>query len=1216
MINLWINSETNSLLPNWNAFGTTTLPSIKQGDKIALDIHWVKSDPAGQFIEEVVMHPSSVIKVAVGTISGGPTGGYFVYSYEGDSVNIPYDADVDSFPIVPPPQNYVYVEKNANTLINSLPSIIAAGGVNVSIVNQRTFRIVFNQVGARALSSCDSTTLVPSTNVSVIVINNGDATTKEVHHLRPKLLPVAYSDSFTNSPQPVISIVNIDSITNRISVSPAPKFGTFTISNGTGTTSALSVNASAGDIISGLIAAGISSSTRGYSVAKSGDYSWDIYRTSGTAELLTVSTNGLVGFSSKTGVMDFNTIEVEDLVAGQPSVSAVLEIEYSYGPVRQTLYQGRVTIVNDLIDAATYNPIPFPELNGGIGEAPQDGVLYGRKDGLWSAVVVDGGNIPDYDNGITYTVGSQVYFQGKLYRMTTAVGGAGYDPVSYPSYWESLSGSNPDLSNYVDKDGAVMNIGASLSFVSSFSELTVGAGGVGIYSLSNPESVLLFDNRLEVSNGTNTTKVLNNGILFPDSSLQTTAVTPFDPTGYATEAFVTSQGYITSSALVPYAPLASPAFTGVPTAPTPLASDNSTTIATTAYVTNAVASSTTSPSTEKVTKTVRNATAAIIPKGSVVYVSGANGTHPTILLAQANSELTSYRTFGVTESDIAVNGDGSVVIIGEVADVNTGSFADGDQLYLSPTIAGGITNSKPSAPNHLVYVGVCTRANNSNGKIEVNITNGFELHELHDVAISLPKEDKQLVAYELSSNLWKNKSAATLGIAELSGATFNGKVNTPAPNTTNAGLNIGAWVGGNNNASPTNAVIGDLWVQRNNLQYIDAYGTLRLIPSLSTQNSFVANVFGGQGSVMSITNQSTSNDATALSVTGFSQFGSVGSNGCLRVSSEGTGPTLEVRMFPLGTGDALRVTNRGTGNSLLVEDVLNPDTTSFVINNNGDVGIGVPTTWTSTTKFEVAGTSKFNDKASFTPSATLASINIGSNASSPTSTSSGDIWIGSNNIFFRDNSNASRIAANINSQNTFTSPQIISATTTSTLLRLTQTGTGNALIVEDETNPDTNAFVVNSAGNVGIGVNPSSFSSSVPLTVNGSIVSTTAPAGTNNTIVATTAFVKESIVPQVFNASLTGFPYNTPIGWNTIFRISGGNEMPIELPTDGQNNVPIGTQIVFIQSDSTGTLNFTPQYGAVILSSGNKYRTSGQNAVATAIKVASSEWLIAGDLMV
>ena len=120
MINLWINSETNYLIPNWNAFGTATLPAIKQGDKIELDIHWVKADPSGQFMEEVIMHPSSTIKVAVGLINGGPSSGYFVYSYEGDTVEIPYDADVDSFPIVPPPANYVYVEKNADTLILSL----------------------------------------------------------------------------------------------------------------------------------------------------------------------------------------------------------------------------------------------------------------------------------------------------------------------------------------------------------------------------------------------------------------------------------------------------------------------------------------------------------------------------------------------------------------------------------------------------------------------------------------------------------------------------------------------------------------------------------------------------------------------------------------------------------------------------------------------------------------------------------------------------------------------------------------------------------------------------------------------------------------------------------------------------------------------------------------------------------------------------------------
>jgi hypothetical protein len=39
-------------------------------------------------------------------------------------------------------------------------------------------------------------------------------------------------------------------------------------------------------------------------------------------------------------------------------------------------------------------------------------------------------------------------------------------------------------------------------------------------------------------------------------------------------------------------------------------------------------------------------------------------------------------------------------------------------------------------------------------------------------------------------------------------------------------------------------------------------------------------------------------------------------------------------------------------------------------------------------------------------------------------------------------------------------------------LRITQLGSGEALRVEDEANPDTTAFIVNSSGRVGIGIDP------------------------------------------------------------------------------------------------------------------------------------------------
>lgn len=58
--------------------------------------------------------------------------------------------------------------------------------------------------------------------------------------------------------------------------------------------------------------------------------------------------------------------------------------------------------------------------------------------------------------------------------------------------------------------------------------------------------------------------------------------------------------------------------------------------------------------------------------------------------------------------------------------------------------------------------------------------------------------------------------------------------------------------------------------------------------------------------------------------------------------------------------------------------------------------------------------------------------------------------------------------------NTFTANQIVSVTdNTNAALRITQLGTGNALLVEDSTNPDATPFVIKQDGSVGIGtLNP------------------------------------------------------------------------------------------------------------------------------------------------
>ena len=172
---------------------------------------------------------------------------------------------------------------------------------------------------------------------------------------------------------------------------------------------------------------------------------------------------------------------------------------------------------------------------------------------------------------------------------------------------------------------------------------------------------------------------------------------------------------------------------------------------------------------------VKNMTGATLTKGTVVYISGANGNKALVSKALATTDALSSRTFGMLQSNILNNGLGNCVIIGDLSGLDTSSFAEGAQLYLSGVTAGTYTASKILAPTHLVYVGKVTRSHPTLGQIEVGIQNGYELEEIHDVAISgLANED--FLQYELSTDLWKNKPLtdtlikSKLGITTLSGS--------------------------------------------------------------------------------------------------------------------------------------------------------------------------------------------------------------------------------------------------------------------------------------------------------------------------------------------------------------------------------------------------------------------------------------------------------------
>jgi hypothetical protein len=524
-----------------------------------------------------------------------------------------------------------------------------------------------------------------------------------------------------------------------------------------------------------------------------------------------------------------------------------------------------------------------------------------------------------------------------------------------------------------------------------------------------------------------------------------------------------------------YAPLASPAFTGDPTAPTATFGDNDTSISTTAFVQAALAGGTAVAKNLEVY--VRNQSGSTIAAGSIVYISGATGNRPLITLAQANNDANSAQTIGFVKTSIANNGFGYVIVRGELENIDTSALTEGAQLYLSPTTAGTWTTTKPSAPQHLVYVGIVIRSHPTLGTILVAVQNGYELGEIHDVALSSPANN-DLLAYESATDLWKNKSFSTLGLltsadaattyypltgnpsgfltsaslsgyAQLSGATFTGLVSTPASTTASAGFRI---VQGVAPTSPTN---GDVWQDGTNLN-VRIAGATQVIPALGSANTYTAtNAYTG-----------------TISHTG--TVGSLGSGSIAMTISLAAGLT------PSGSTKTVNIGNNSQAGS----------TTTITIGSTAG-----------------SSTTTLNGKVSTAAAtATGAPFNI-PNGTTPTSNLvNGDLWTTTGGVFTRINGNSLQLAdtasgLSYSGNNTFTGPTLVFGNTTATSSVNIASGANTAATTKT-VNVGTGGLA-SSTTNITIGSAAGNSTTTLQGTTNG----VTAAADTNTTQIATTAFV-------------------------------------------------------------------------------------------------------------
>ena len=303
---------------------------------------------------------------------------------------------------------------------------------------------------------------------------------------------------------------------------------------------------------------------------------------------------------------------------------------------------------------------------------------------------------------------------------------------------------------------------------------------------------------------------------------------------------------------------------------------------------------------------------------------------------------------------------------------------------------------------------------------------------------------------------------------------------------------------------------------------ISTVGFLTASQGISVSGVVTATSFSGSASGLT--------DIYAIAVDGWYIDGGFIST----TSNVGLGTTIpgaSLNVVPSSTGiaglfsgstssDMVRITQTGSGNALVVEDYTNQDSTPVVISATGRIGIGTinPTNARyapSYTQLVVSGDSTSLRNGITIDAYTTPGIAFQGRFIEAESNIKGYLFyypFNSANTYFLDDlqqinergfviSPSERNVVAITSSFLATSSNInvgigtvnptakldvngslnvsgvstISVNSSSDALRITQTGTGNALVVEDSANPDSTPLVINSSGQVGLGTtNPTS----------------------------------------------------------------------------------------------------------------------------------------------
>jgi hypothetical protein len=105
-----------------------------------------------------------------------------------------------------------------------------------------------------------------------------------------------------------------------------------------------------------------------------------------------------------------------------------------------------------------------------------------------------------------------------------------------------------------------------------------------------------------------------------------------------------------------------------------------------------------------------------LSKGDVVYISGISGNTTVVSKADAD-DAAKMPAFGIIAADASLNASATVYTFGSLTGLDTSSFSEGDELFVSTT-AGALTSTAPTGESSkLQKIAKVTRSDNSAGSI-------------------------------------------------------------------------------------------------------------------------------------------------------------------------------------------------------------------------------------------------------------------------------------------------------------------------------------------------------------------------------------------------------------------------------------------------------------------------------------------------------------------